>query len=119
MLKSMPQYILFFLLMFASSFVQAEIVPDDTPVKQVKIPEEDLQEYRQKDEFNYEVTPNKTNIIAEMWDWLKRKFIYALEKIFKWLFGIKTGGKVLQAFLKALPYLAGVLFVYLIFRFLI
>jgi len=113
------KYLLVLFLFLGVQPIKAEFATDTVHLQPVKLDKKNIRKYKKQKEFDYRLIKEETNIILRAWDWIKRKFTSILQKILDWIFGVKTGGKVLQYFLKALPYLAALLFVYLIFRFLI
>jgi len=110
---------LFIWIFFLAGLSYGTIVPDSSAVKPVEIPQENIKNYQKQEAFNYVEKSDNPNFIVRVFDWLKRKFYALLEKIFRWLFGIKTAGKYLRYFLKVLPYFAVMIFAYLIFRFMV
>jgi len=92
---------------------------DQTEITKIKIPKENIQQYKNNKDFDYELKESKTNIFVKIINWVKRKIKAALYKILTWLIGAKSAGKVMQYILKSLPYVAVLVFTYLLFRFLI
>jgi len=91
----------------------------DNEYESIKIPELKLEKYKNNPDFDYEIAVDQANIIVRAIDWIKRQIKKILYQILMWIFGAKEGGKIFQLLLRALPYLAVLLFVYLLFKFLI
>jgi len=111
-------FIFLFLTLKLSGFSQ-DILPDNRSLQKVEIPVERLDRYKNDRAFNYVIKTNKSNFITQAIDWLKRQVYKILYKIFTWLFNEKYAAKWVKIIIKSLPYLAIVLFSYIIFRFLI
>jgi len=118
-IKRLKYYLWLIFGIFTFSQASAEFVPDSLQIQPVRIPSKNIDTYKSQKAFVYEIKTNTDNFILRAWDWFKRKLYFLLEKILNWLFGVKNGGKILQLILKALPYVAVIVFVYIIFRFLI
>ncbi len=117
----MKLFIINILVFFLFGFqVQSQIVEDkNLPVQEVNIPKEHIEDYKNNPDFDYAQKTKKDSVIAKFINWLKRIAYKILYKIFSWLFGIKFAPKAVMAVIKALPYVAVVFFVYLIFRYLL
>ena len=117
------KHIIFFVLLVLSasfSTIKAQEVEKDTQAMQkVEVPKKNIETYKNNPDFDYEMHKSSGNFITKALSWLKRKLMYVLVKIFKWIFGAKFSGKYLQIFIKVLPYLAALAFTYIIFRFLL
>ncbi len=110
----------FIVLFFISNITAAQVIPVDTmPVQPVSISKQDIEKYRQQKIFDYHLKQESDNFIVRTVKWFKQKIIWLLLKFFNWLLGAKTAAKWLQYILKSLPYVAIILFSYLLFRFLI
>ena len=110
-------YLLFILLSLAQTNGRA--ADDNIRLKKVSISEKNMEKYRKDDVFNYEPVKKNQSIIEKIFEKIKNWIEYIFLKLFSWLFGVKKGGMILQYIIKALPYLAILLFVYLIFKFLL
>ena len=85
----------------------------------LEIPRISVEEYTGDPAFDYTPKTERKNIFLRAIEWVKRQLVYLLQKILTWLLGQKAAGKALQIILKALPYVAVLIFVYLIFKFLL
>ncbi len=98
----------------------AQYMPvDQRHIPKVEIPEKHLEKYRKDQDFNYVIKPTEDNIFIKMLNWLKNKFYQLLIKFFSWLLGEKNAGNFVRFIIRALPYIAVLIFTYLIFRYLI
>ncbi len=113
---------LFFSLLFLLGFIafaQDDVKWDkNSEIERVDIPKKNIDNYRNRSEFNY-VVNQKTNIIKRIWNWIKRILTEITLKLLEYLFGIKTAGKIFVFIIKTLPYVAILLFTYLIFKYLL
>ncbi len=110
----------FLLVFFVLTIGRArDIRVDKRPVKRVEIPQKNLEKYRKDKAFDYIQKHNEKNFFIRAIKWFERKIVNLLEKFFKWLFGAKKGMKFLKVFIKTLPYIAVLIFIYLIYRFLL
>lgn len=98
---------------------QSVVQTSNEPIQKVNVPKEDIIKYRQSDSFDYTVEIRERNIIDRFFSWLKRNIIYYGQKIFDWIFGQGNGGKYLMYFLRSLPYIGILFFLYFIFRYLL
>ena len=113
-------HIIIFIIFFAISGLQArQIKPDNRSVKRIEIPEKHLNKYRNNKAFDYVIKAKKDNAVIKAIKWIKQKIYNLFAKFFSWLFGEKKGMKLLKILIEALPYIAVLIFTYLIFRFLI
>ena len=111
---------IFTLITNALSEMQAQKVPvDSRPIVKVEIPEKHLDKYRHDRAFDYVIKAKSENVFTKMLNWLKKEFYRLLIKFFSWLLGPKHAGNVVKLIVRALPYIAVLIFAYLIFRFLI
>jgi hypothetical protein len=100
--------------------IESQTIDMDTvSIKKVTISEKSIQKYKDDSAFNYEPIQQNDNFISRLIEKIINGFSYILEKLFSWLFGVKTGGKIVRFLIKALPYIAIIIFVYLIFKFLL
>ena len=115
------KYILFLgLIINGLSVVKAQKVSaDQRTITKVEIPEKHLDKYHQDKAFDYVIKAKPENVFTKMLNWLKKEFYRLLIKFFSWLLGPKHAGNVVNFIVKALPYIAVLIFAYLIFRFLI
>ncbi len=121
MKKIYKHHILSFILSFFifNALIAADIPPDKRQVRRVVIPEKKLERYRKDKDFDYVQKVDDENIFSKAFKWLVKKIFSLLEKFFKWLFGVKKGMKILKMFIKSLPYIAVLIFIYFIYRFLL
>ena len=111
--------ILFFLLvlLFTLSFNilgQNTLPIDKTSIKRIEIPKSEIEKYRQDKVFDYEPKKASENFFVRGLNWLKQKAKAFLYKILKAIFGKKNTGRLLSFLMDSLPYIAVILFVYLI-----
>ncbi len=108
------------LLLFIKPTVYAQIAEDkNSNVQKVEIPKDKINNYKKDKEFDYSITTEKNSIFSRIYNWLKRILYKILYKIFSWLFGLRYAGKIVGKIIAILPYIALVIFVYLIFRYLL
>jgi hypothetical protein len=124
MIQILKYNILFFLLgfTFLISFQASgqKVLPvDNSRFKKIEIPKTDIEKYKKDKAFDYEEKQITENFLTRAYIWLTHKIKAFLYKILRAIFGQKNAGKLLRIFIKSLPYLAVLVFVYLIFRFLI
>ncbi len=114
-------YILSFVFSFFifNGLIAGDIPADKRPVKRVVIPEKKLERYRKDKDFDYVEKVDEETIYSKFIKWISKKIYSLLEKFFKWLFGVKKGMKILKLFIKSLPYIAVLIFIYFIYRFLL
>ncbi len=115
------KFVLFFLLIFnfLPSVKAQEVAVDQRSITKVEIPEKHLDKYRHDRAFDYVIKVKHENVFTKMLNWLKKEFSRLLIKFFSWLLGEKNAGNVVKFIVKSLPYIAVLIFAYLIFRFLI
>ncbi len=118
-MKKTPTYKLNFIILLLILGLLLPLMPIHAQQDEIKIPKISVEEYKDKPVFNYEPQKAQQNIFVLAYDWLKRKLIYILSKLLEWIFGQEKAGHALVYILKSLPYIAVLLFVYLIFRFLL
>ncbi len=92
---------------------------DSTAVKRIHISKKAIDNYKKQPVFDYTIKINNDNIITKALDWIKRQIKYLLYKFFTWLLGPKHGTELVKLIVRSLPYVAIIIFAYLIFRFLI
>lgn len=106
-----------FLLFSVVCFSQSEkgVVPiDKQKIVKKSFDKNKLNEYKNKEEFNYKVALHEPTIFERVWDWIKRGVI----KILKYLFDdIKPAVGFLRSVLKVLPYIIAGLVLFFIIKF--
>lgn len=73
-----------------------------------------LNEYKNKEEFNYKIETYEPTIFEKIWDWLKRGVIKILEYLFD---DIRPAVGFLRIVLKVLPYIIAGLVLFFIIKF--
>ena len=115
-MKKYILYIVFFLL-FINTNAQEKIeniTIDDTQIEQQKFDKNELENYRNSEEFQYNVVKNEPNILERFWNWLKRNVI----KFLNWLFDdIKPAVGILKLIWEILPYVILGIALYFILKF--
>lgn len=109
-------YILFLLVSF-KGFSQEKIEGiqiDSTQIEQKKFDQDSLNDYKNSDEFNYNVVKKEKNIFQRFWDWLGR----LVKRILSWMFDdIAPAVGALKSFLDILPYILLAILLYFIIKF--
>lgn len=118
------KYLLLIILIFVanasfSRLSAQEIKVDKEAIEKIEVPEDDIQSYKDNPDFDYELKKQEENIFSRFFSWIKRKLYKLLSKIFNWLFGHELSSRYLKYFIKSLPYLAVIIFIYLVFRFML
>ena len=83
------------------------------------MPKSHVQKYKADKDFDYTLVKKEENFISRMYNWILRKLKNFLMKLFEWIFGAKSAGVYFAGFIKILPYLAIIIFAYLLFRYLL
>lgn len=110
---------LFFLICFslgAFAFSQQNAVPefyDDSNIEKQTISEDDLESYKNDDDFNYTEVEEETTIIDKIKRWLSN----FLRKFWESIFGVGSAGGFLFFMLNILPYILLGVLIYLLIRF--
>ncbi len=105
---------------FFSLQVVAQIQMVDTAkIKKITISKVDLDSYKKQKAFDYHPVEEKDNFIISAFKWLKLKIKLLFFKFLKWLMGAKHAASWLKYILKSLPYLAVLMFSFILFKFLI
>jgi len=112
-------FLILFQFYYTSNAQQMNTETSEDRIEKITISKKSINEYRQNDSFDYTVEVRDKNIIDRFFSWLKRNLIYYGQKMFDWIFGQEKGGKYLMYFLKSLPYIAILIFLYFIFRYLL
>lgn len=102
-----------------STLKAQKVQPDKEAVEKVEVPKDDIKSFKENPDFDYELKKQEENIFSRFISWAKRKLYKLLSKIFNWLFGHELSSKYLKYFIKSLPYIAVIIFIYLLFRFLL
>jgi len=125
MMMQIPTYnVLFFLFSFTFliSFQASgqKVLPvDHTELKKIEVPKTNIEKYKNEKTFDYEQKQEADNFFTRAYNWIAHKIKEFLYKLFKAIFGPKNAGKLLSFLMESLPYVAVLVFAYLIFRFLI
>jgi len=111
---------IFFLLNFLIYPVTAQkhLAADTATIQKVVI-KNDLKKYKNDPAFDYVLKPAEENFLTKAWNWIKRKIYDFLYRLFSLFVNAKIAAKWVKVFIKSLPYLAILLFTYLIYRFLL
>lgn len=109
-------YILFLLVSF-QGFSQENfegIQIDSTQIEQKSFDKEALDDYKNSDDFNYNVVKKERNILQRFWDWLGRM----VKKVLSWMFDdITPAVGIIKDFLSILPYILLGILLYFIIKF--
>ena len=115
-MKKLLLFIGFWLITFNINAQQKieNVLVDDTKIEQRKFDKETLEEYRNSDDFQYNIVKKEPNIVERFWNWLKRNVI----KLLNWLFDdIQPAIGILKFILQVLPYLILGIALYFILKF--
>ena len=115
-MKKLLLFIGFWLITFNINAQQKieDVLVDDTKIEQKKFDKETLEEYRNSDDFQYNIVKKEPNIVERFWNWLKRNVI----KLLNWLFDdIQPAIGILKFILQVLPYLILGIALYFILKF--
>lgn len=97
--------IILLLLFVAPIFAQQDslVVKTDknSPIELKKFDQENLNEYKADEEFDYTVYKPKETIFSKIWEWIKRM----LMKFLSWIFGVERASNILLMIIGALPYI--------------
>jgi hypothetical protein len=113
---------LFIVSLLLSSYLilgQTVFEPDRHPIQKIEVPKEHIQKYKNSTDFDYAIKKAEDNILVKAINWIKRLIKSWLYHFFSWLMDAKAAAKWVQIVLKSLPYIAILIFSYIIFRFLI
>ncbi|MGB5556091.1 MAG: DUF4129 domain-containing protein [Flavobacteriaceae bacterium] len=109
--------LIIFILLAPLSWAQQDstaTVDYDTASLQVqKIEANDLQQYRDNDEFDYEVLKQDQTWWDDFKSWLGNLLI----QFFEWIFGVEKAAGFLQVFFRIIPYLLLALLVFILIKF--
>lgn len=87
---------------------------DTTTIVQKKFDEKNIDTYKNDKAFNYDVVDDGPSLYEQVTEWITR----ILRKVMSWFFDdVETPVGFLLSFLKILPYIIGVIVVYLIVNF--
>ena len=115
-MKNTIFYIVFCLL-FISSYSQEKIenvLVDDAIIEQQKFDENALNDYKNLEDFNYNVIKDGPNFLERIWDWITRY----IKQFLSWIFDdISPANGVLRFILNVLPYVILGVLLYFILKF--
>ena len=116
----MPKYLrnfLFSILAVASMVAEqdstATVDYDTSPLTVREIREDDLQEFRNNPDFDYEVIKQDQT----WWDDFKTWFYNLITQFFEWLFGVEKAAGFLQVFFQILPYVLLLILLFILIKF--
>jgi hypothetical protein len=115
-LKKIGLYIILFFTFFGLSAQEksAEVKIDNTTIVKKQFDTSSIDRYKNDSAFNYDVVDDGPSLYEQVTAWFNR----VLRKILSWFFDdIETPMGFLMVFLKALPYIIGVIVLYLIINF--
>ncbi|WP_318312443.1 DUF4129 domain-containing protein [Flagellimonas crocea] len=88
---------------------------DDSDIAPIEFSQEDFEAYKEDPAFDYEEIKTESTWWTDIMNW----FYNILRRFFEWIFGVGNAEGYLAAFMKILPYLLLVLFLYLVIRFFV
>ena len=115
-MKKLGLYIILLFTFFGLSAQEksTEVKIDTTTIVKKQFDSSSIDRYKNDSAFNYEVVDSGPSLYEQVTAWFNRLF----RKILSWFFDdIETPMGFLMVFLKALPYIIGVLVLYLIINF--
>jgi hypothetical protein len=112
-------FIVSLLLLSHFIFGQTDFESERQPIQKIKVPKKRIEKYKNNPDFNYVIKKAEENILIKAINWIKRLIKSWLYRFFSWLMDAKAAAKWVQIVLKSLPYMAIIIFSYIIFRFLI
>ncbi len=111
-MKKLLLYSLILLLSYPV-FSQADSIRyDKTPVVVRKFTPKQLDKYKKDKDFNYLVEKTEPTLLDRIIDWIKHQ----LYRFFSWLFGEQRAGSILAFIIGALPYIVGIILLFLILK---
>lgn len=111
--KYLHTYSLLFFLISLLSFSQNDTVKyEKEPIEILQFDQKKLEDFKNDKAFDYKVKEPKVTWVDKLLNWLKKWLMRLLE----WLFGTSKAGKIIQFIVAALPYLIGLIALFLIYK---
>lgn len=86
---------------------------DTSNIVQREFDSNNLEEYRNDKDFNYDVKKREVTFLERIFDWFKR----LLSKILSWLFGVEKAVGILAVILTILPYILAAIVLFIMLKF--
>ncbi len=112
-------YILFFSLLFPSTFLFSQVNDSTAGDKTIVISPGEIETYKKDPAFDYSLKPKEPTWWEKIVMKVERFFYKILFKLLKFIFGGEKAKYILVRFIKILPYLSIAFFLYFIFRYLL
>lgn len=109
----MLTYSLILFLISLSVFAQKDSVKyEKEPVETLEFDQKKLEQFKNEKAFNYKVKERKVTWLDRLLNWLGNKLMRLLE----WLFGTRKATGIFKIIIEILPYLIGLIVLFLIYK---